>query len=106
MPGHEIVDIDTVSSHEGFAVMQNFAVTRQQQECDALLHALSRRHPFSAFRSELNHLGLLKEWHDFKDKAYEEFAEERLTGMGIDFVNGKIVCAIPANIRIAGTEDQ
>ena len=97
--GHEIVDIDCVSSREAFSVMERFALSRQEKERNTLLHVLSKRHPFRAFRSEVEYLGILQEWYDFKTKAYAEFAEERLNDYDIDFVDGKIVCANPENIR-------
>ncbi len=99
LDGHAVVDIKAVSSHEFFPVMEQFAAGREGEACDRLLRALSRRHPFGAFRSEVESLGLLQDWYDVKAKAYEAFAKERLDGAGVDFVDGKVVCTIPENIR-------
>jgi hypothetical protein len=87
--------------------MERFASSRQGKERDKLLNVLSRRHPFSAFRSEVEHLAILQEWYDFKNKAYEKFAEERLNDVEVDCVDGKIICRNPENIRVivAGEDD-
>jgi hypothetical protein len=65
---------------------------------------LSRRHPFRGFRAEVQYLGILQEWYDFKNKAYEEFAEERLNDADVDFVDGRIVCTNPKNIQVVVAE--
>ena len=91
MDGHEIVDIEPVSSREGFSVMKRFALSRPEKEQDNLLRALSRRHPFSAFRSEVECLGIIQEWYDFKSRSFYELAEERLNDHNISFVDGRIV---------------
>lgn len=104
LDGHEIVDIEHVSSREGFMVMERFAESRQGKERDKLLHVLSRRHPFSAFRSEVQYCGILQEWYEFKKKAYREFAEERLNDADVDFVNGRIVCTNPKNVQVVVAE--
>lgn len=104
LDGHEIVDIERVSPREGFTVMERFAQSRQGKERDKLLRVLSRRHPFRAFRSEAQYLGILQEWYDFKNKAYEEFAEERLDDADVDFVDGRIVCTNPKNIQVVVAE--
>ena len=89
--GHEIVDIEPVSSREAFYVMERFALSRPQKEQDSLLHALSRRHPFRVFRSEIEYLGIMQEWYDFKSRSFYELAEERLNDHNISFVDGRIV---------------
>lgn len=104
LDGHEIVDIERVSSREGFTVMERFAESRQGNERDKLLRVLSRRHPFRGFRAEVQYLGILQEWYDFKNKAYEEFAEERLNDADVDFVDGRIVCTNPKNIQVVVAE--
>ncbi len=91
LAGHEIVDIEPVSSREAFSVMERFALSRPEKEQDILFHALSRRHPFRAFRSEMEYLGIMREWHDFKSRSYNELAEERLNDHNISFVDGRIV---------------
>ena len=91
LKGHEIVDIEIVSSHEAFSVMQRFAVSRADKECDILLRALSKRHPFSTFRTSVECLDILQEWYKFKREAYRELANDRLLSAGIVFEDGKIV---------------
>lgn len=91
LAGHEIVDIEPVSSREAFYVMERFALSRPQKEQDSLFYALSRRHPFRAFRSEMEYLGIMREWYDFKSSSYYELAKERLNDHNISFVDGKIV---------------
>ena len=102
MDGHEIVDIKPVSSREAFTVMERFALSRPEKEQQNLLHVLSRRHPFSAFRSEVEYLGIIQEWYNFKSKSYYALAEERLNDYDINIVDGKIVCSTPENIQVIG----
>ena len=97
--GHKIVDIRPVSSPEAFSVMERFALSRPENELQRLLRVLSRRHPFKAFHSEVEYLGIIQEWYDFKSKSYYELAEERLDDYDIDIVDGKIVCSTPENIK-------
>ncbi len=99
LEGHEIVDIDSVSSHEGFSFMKRFAISRRDIEQDKLLRVLSQRHPFRAFRSELERLGILQEWYSFKQNAYDELAKERLEDVSVDYVDGRIVCSDPDLIK-------
>ena len=98
--GHELVEIEPKSSHEGYELMERFAETRPEAQADKIYQALHRRHPFSTFRHAVEDLGILQEWYDFKDKALEELAEERLRDYDIEFRDGKIVCTNPKNITV------
>lgn len=98
--GHELVEIDPKDSHEGYELMERFAESRPGAESEKLFQALNRRHPFSTFRYAVEDLGILQEWYDFKNKALEELAEERLRDHGIEFKDGKIVCTKPENITV------
>ena len=100
MNGHELVDIEPKSSHEGYEIMERFAETRPEAQTDKIYRALNRRHPFSTFRYAVEDLGILQAWYDFKNKALEELAEERLRDYGIEFKDGKIVCTNPKNITV------
>ena len=89
---HELVDIAPKSSHEGYEFMERFAETRPETQTDKLYQALHRRHPFSTFRHAVEDIGILQAWYDFKSKALEELAEERLRDHAIEFKDDKIVC--------------
>ena len=98
--GHELVEIEPESSHEGFELMERFAQSRPESQAEKIYQALNRRHPFKTFRYAVEDLGILQEWYDFKDKALEELAEERLRDYDIEFRDGKIVCTNPKNITV------
>ena len=98
--GHELVNIRAKDSDEGYELMERFAESRPESESEKLFRALNRRHPFSTFRYAVEDLGILQEWYDFKDKALEELAEERLRDYGIEFKDGKIVCTKSENITV------
>ena len=98
--GHEIVNVEPKSSHEGYELMERFAETRPEAQADKIYQALHRRHPFSTFRYAVEDLGILQEWYDFKNKALEELAEERLRDYDIGFKDGKIVCTNQENITV------
>ena len=98
--GHELVEIEPKSSHEGYEIMERFAATRSEAQADKIYRALNRRHPFSTFRYAVEDLGILQEWYDFKNKALEELAEERLCDYDIKFKDGKIVCTKPENVTV------
>ena len=98
--GHELVEIEPKDSHEGYELMERFAESRPDAEAEKLFQALNRRHPFSTFRYAVEDLGILQEWYDFKNKALEELAEERLRDHGIEFKDGKIVCTKSENITV------
>ena len=100
MNGHELVEIEPKSSHEGYELMERFAETRPEAQADKIYQALHRRHPFSTFRHAVEDLGILQEWYDFKSVALEELAEERLRDHGIEFRDGRIVCTKPENITV------
>jgi hypothetical protein len=53
--------------------------------------ALSGGRPFARFKSAVDILELLQDWYAFKDKWYDEKAEEWLRDEGVDFVDGKVV---------------
>ena len=100
MNGHELVEIEPKSSHEGYELMERFAETRPEAQADKIYQALHRRHPFSTFRHAVEDLGILQEWYDFKNKALDELAEERLRDYDIEFRDGKIACTNPKNITV------
>lgn len=103
--GHEVVEIDPVSSHEAFKVMERFAAGRTGKEAERLWRALEVRHPFRAFRNAVESLGILQEWYDWRERAFLKFAEERLEAAEVDFVDGRIVCRNPKNTSIFEPED-
>lgn len=105
LEGHELVDIEPLSSREAFEVMEDFANSRLDDQCNRLFDALSRRHPFSTFRYAVEQLGILQDWYAYKNEAYEKIAEEKLDDYGVDFEDGKIVCKNKSNIYVFHLED-
>ena len=51
--GHELVEIEPVSSRDAFKVMEDFADSRPDAQRSRLFDALNRRHPFRTFRYAL-----------------------------------------------------
>lgn len=90
--GHEVVDIDPIDSHEGFRIMENFALSRPDGQARRLAYALSMKHPFKRFRMALADIGVTDEWYAYKAEEYLGIAKERLEWNSVDFVDGRIVC--------------
>ncbi len=103
--GHEVVDIDAVSSREGFRIMENFASERPEAQQARLFQALSGRKPFRTFRYAVEQLGILDEWYAFKSEAYDALAEDRLADSCVQFIDGKIVCTNKDFIHTISDED-
>lgn len=99
LDGHELVDVEPKSSHDGYEMMEDFARTRNDYECGRIFRAISGRKPFRAFRVCVETLGILEEWYAYKNDAMLKMAEAVLEDHEIDFVDGKIVCTNPQNIR-------
>ena len=90
--GHEVVYIDPIDSHEGFRIMENFALSRPDGQARRLAYALSMKHPFKRFRMALADIGVTDEWYAYKAEEYLGIAKERLEWNSVDFVDGRIVC--------------
>ena len=97
--GHELVEVEPVSSREAFNVMERFADSRPEAQRNSLFDALNRRHPFSTFRYAVEQLGILQDWYAYKSEAYAAMAEELLDFYKVDFEDGRIVCKEKRNIR-------
>ena len=104
--GHELVEIEPKDSHEGYELMERFAESRPEAQAEKLFQALNRRHPFKTFRYAVEDLGILQEWYDFKNKALEGLAEERLRDHGIEFRDGKIICTKPELVSVFKCETE
>lgn len=89
--GDEVIRIDPLESWESFRSMVDFADGQSPKNADKLYRALNGSRPFARFKAAVDILDLLKEWYAFKDKWFEERAEEWLHENGVDFLDGKIV---------------
>ncbi len=89
--GDKVIRIEPLSSRESFGAMGEFADTQPPKIADKLYRALSGGRPFARFKSAVDILELLQDWYAFKDKWYDEKAEEWLRDEGVDFVDGKVV---------------
>ena len=95
---HELVDIEPISSREGYEMMEDFARTRNDDECNKIFRAISGHKPFRSFRVCVETLGILNDWYTFKNAAMLKKAEEILSDYDLDFIDGKIVCNNPKNV--------
>ena len=100
MDGHEIVDIEPKGARESFDVMEHYIRRRPIAQADVLFDAIRRPKPFARFRAEVQRLGILQDWYNYKNAAFEKIAEARLRDSGIDVRDGKIVCTIPENVIV------
>ena len=107
---------DVIVTSYGMAVTRKAAFASREwnglvlDEAQAIKNDVSKRaHAVKSFRAgfrvvatgtPVENLGILQEWYDFKDKALEELAEERLRDYGIEFKDGKIVCTKPENVTV------
>lgn len=85
---HRLIEIDAISSHIGFRLMEEFA---EQHDNEWLFRALKKQHPFATFRNAVERANLLDQWYAFRDEAYGKLAQEWLDDNGIDFVDGRII---------------
>ena len=99
LEGHELVEMEPVSSRDAFKVMEDFADSRPEAQRNRLFDALNRRHPFSTFRYAVETLGILQDWYAYKREAYAAIAEELLVFYNVDFEDGRIVCKERRNVR-------
>ena len=93
-----LVELGSVDSHEAFEIMERFARSRDEHECEKIIKALSGYKPFRSFRVCVEALGILQEWYEFKGEEMIEMAKDLMESYGIDFVDGKIVCTKPDNV--------
>jgi len=77
--------VEALSSHESFRIMENFADSLTASRPKArLLEALSRNKPFRRFKDEIYNLGLRDEWHAFHSESLRGYAAKWLKGLGIE----------------------
>lgn len=89
--GEEIVKIEPLPSREGFEIMEDFVGAHPGRSQTYLYKALSKRHPFSAFRDAVENCGFLQQWYDWKNDAMKEKALDWMHFNDVDFKDGKIV---------------
>ena len=87
---HDLIEIESISTHESFEIMESFADSQPEDVCNGLFDALNRRHPFSNFQTAVRNLGVLQEWYDFKNNAEREIAVQWLKDNDLEFVEGKV----------------
>lgn len=102
--GDEVIRIDPLESRESFNSMVDFADKQPPKIADKLYRALNGGRPFARFRAAVDILDLLEEWYAFKNKWFEDRAEEWLHEHSVDFVDGKIVAK--GKTRIFNGEDR
>jgi hypothetical protein len=79
------IEIQAVSSREGFELMEAFAgKLKDRNKQTKLFNSLNRPKPFRQFRYALEDNDLLEQWYSFKDAYYEQLAKEWLSKNSID----------------------
>ncbi|MCI0555051.1 MAG: UPF0158 family protein [Anaerolineae bacterium] len=78
--GTRYIDVEPVSSSEGWHVMRDFIVTiNDERIANRLYHAIESRSPFRRFKDELlNYPELREAWFRFHDEAFVQLAKDWL----------------------------
>jgi len=78
--------IESLSSHEGFRIMEDFAASQEDRRVrEALFDALDRRRPFRSFKDALDGFrGLSEAWYSYQAARLREEALAWLRSRGID----------------------
>lgn len=78
--------IPSLSSHEGFRIMEDFAASQKDERVrGVLMDALDRRRPFRAFKDALLGLGEVREqWFKYHEDRLREHARDWLRVEGVD----------------------
>jgi len=93
---HELIEIEPITSHESFRVMEAFVESLiDARKIQCLESALSKRKPFANFRSAVETLGIIQDWYAFKDEAELKQAQEWLEENDLEIRDGKIQRIIP-----------
>ena len=103
--GDEVLRIDPLESWESFKAMEEFADEQPPKIADKLYRALNGGRPFSRFKAAVDLLDLLEDWYAYKDRWYDEKAEEWLHDNDVDFVEGKVVAKGITTIWDGSNED-
>jgi hypothetical protein len=81
--GKRYLSIPSLESHEGFRIMERFALSQEGRVREALLDALDRRHPFRSFKDALR--GEVRErWFAYHEQCLREEALDWLRSKEID----------------------
>jgi uncharacterized protein UPF0158 len=80
------LSIPSLSSHEGFRIMEDFAASQSDGRVrEALFDALDRRRPFRSFKDALNGLGEVRDqWFRYQENRLREHARAWLESEEID----------------------
>lgn len=91
--GHQMINIDRVSSADSFQIMEDFTKECTSTEEQYLLNfALEQKHPFSTFRNAVYKLGIEKNWFGYNAHVLRKKAKEWMEENEVDFIDGKVVC--------------
>jgi hypothetical protein len=81
--GERYLPVPSMSSNEGFRIMERFAASQEGRVREALLDALDRRHPFRSFKDALR--GEVRErWFAYHEQRVREEALDWLRSEEID----------------------
>ncbi|HEV7587307.1 MAG TPA: UPF0158 family protein [Longimicrobium sp.] len=84
--GVRYLGIESLSSHEGFRIMEDFAASQVDRRVrEALFDALDRRRPFRSFKDALEGFrGVSEAWYSYHEARLREEALAWLRSEGID----------------------
>ena len=78
--------IKPISSHEGFEIMQDFAVSEESEEIkEHLFDVLQQRKPFRNFKNAIkNYPDVEKKFYEYKDARLKEMLKDQLAEHGYE----------------------
>jgi hypothetical protein len=83
--GRRYLAIESLGSHEGFRIMEDFAASQDGRVRDALFRALDRHRPFRSFKDALLNFPDVREaWFRYHEGRLREEALAWLESEGID----------------------
>lgn len=90
--GDEVILVDRIPSWESYHQMEEFADSLTDIRISRELYkALSKRHPFSAFRYAAEQTRVIQQWYEWRDRWQSAKAEEWMRENGLDFKDGRII---------------
>jgi len=78
--------IEPITSHEGYEIMQDFAVSEESDEIrGCMFDALERKKPFLNFKNALaDYPDIEKKFYEYKDNRLKEILKDRLAECGYE----------------------
>jgi spore coat polysaccharide biosynthesis protein SpsF (cytidylyltransferase family) len=75
----DYLEFSPMDSHEAFEVMENFALSlNDEKQKSKLIKILDRPKPFANFKSEVEESDFKKDWDEFEKKANVKWVEKQI----------------------------